>query len=126
MPAVLTPLLSMTILNGNPFALSERAKNCVAAAFFVLEQHEIKRFDELVDRAIEIHPLTLHFHICLIHTPRTIHSALSIWRCFRHEPGIFSHPSVQRCMIQIDASFGHDFFQIPVGDTVARVEEDGV
>jgi hypothetical protein len=32
---------------------------------------------------------------------------------------IFLDPTIERCMIQIDATFGHDLLKIPIRDTKA-------
>ena len=47
-------------------------------------------------------------------------------RFFGNSARVFLDPSVERCMIQIDATFGHDLFEITIGDRKANVELHGV
>lgn len=122
MPAVLAPLLSMAILRGSLFTLGARAKKTRGSGLVpALGQHKIQGLGVFVDKSVKVKPVALHFHICFTHAPRTVCGPLSIPRCFRNEACIPTDPAVQRCVIQIDATFRHDFFQIPVGNTVPQV-----
>ena len=47
-------------------------------------------------------------------------------RFFGNSARVFLDPSGERCMIQIDATFGHDLFEIAIRNGKANVEIHGV
>ena len=73
MPAVLVPVLSMTILRGMPFTSSAWAKNFVASALLRRFESIKSRLLGLVDGPVEICPFALHLDVGFIHALSSIH-----------------------------------------------------
>jgi hypothetical protein len=74
--------------------------------------------------AIEIHPDLFHFDIGLIDAPRVIRrfemgsaALLQFW-C------IVLHPTIDRCMIDVQAPLEHHLFQISVAERIPEVPAD--
>jgi hypothetical protein len=73
---------------------------------------------------VEIFPLSLHFDISLIDSPRIVSwfqvrsASLVQFRC------IALHPSIHSCMIYRETTLQHHLLQIAVAERVAQVPPD--
>jgi hypothetical protein len=75
----------------------------------------------LVDGSVDVAPHAVDLHVCLVDEP-------AVTGCVPGEPGGVGqqqgeplHPAVDRHMVDLDAAFGEEFLDIPVGQPVAQV-----
>lgn len=86
-----------------------------------LRQHKIQSLALLVDRSIEIRPLTLKLDIGFIHSPRSTCGNLPAMA-----PAYFFNPPIERCVVHGDAALGYDFFEIAIRDAITNIKTDRV
>lgn len=91
-----------------------------------LRKHEIKCLSVPVDSAIVTDLRSFYLDASLFHSPGTVARSLSPARDIGNCTSVFCDPRVQCCMIQINAAFRHDFFQVTARHTVSKVEENCV
>jgi len=89
-------------------------------------QHEIKGLAIAIYGAIQVAPFAAHFHIGLIEAPRRSSLHLTFLRGLGQSGCVFHDPTVQRRMINLDATLRQDFFQISIRDDITDVEKDRV
>ncbi len=79
----------------------------------VLAEKEIDRLARFVDRALQVHPLSVNLYIDLVHPPRSTHgpsvappALFEFWK-------VALDPPENRCMCHRDAAVRHHDYQIP-------------
>lgn len=79
-----------------------------------LGQHKIEGLAVFVDRSAKVNPFAFDPHISFIHSPQTVCRTPSIPCCFSNKASISTDQTVQPCVIHVNTTFCHDFFQILV------------
>jgi hypothetical protein len=78
----------------------------------------------LVDRAEQVAPGATHLEIRLVHVPAIPHDVLAGPGSLRELRGEALDPPVHRDVVDLDAAFGEELFDISVGKAEPQVPPD--
>ena len=88
-------------------------------------EQDVDGLSLLVDRAIEVFPLTLNLNVGLIHPPARADGVFPPFLESRLQlRGELLNPAINAGMIHVDAPLGHPFFQVPVAQWIREVPTD--
>jgi len=123
MPAVLAPLLSITIFLSTPFVSNIRAKSLVAVGLFRRRESMKSRGFRVCRQPDRGKPTYLSLRCKFFPFSKKGRAVFAATCCFSDCTGIPCYPSVQRGVVHRNTALGDDFFQVLIGGTVADVKE---
>ena len=73
-----------------------------------------------------ITPLPFYLDVGLVHPPRFVGLRFPTMRFFRDQGAVFCNPPIERSMVNLNATLGHDFLEITIRYRLANIEKHGV
>jgi hypothetical protein len=120
--AVLAPLLSMVIFFGHVVQVDRALEEATRSGHVTVGgQEEVHRLAELVDRAVQVLPLTAYQHIGLVDSPGTANRQLAAAQHRRQYRQHLQRPAVNGCVVDQHATLGHHLFKVAQTQRVGGV-----
>jgi site-specific DNA recombinase len=90
----------------------------------VLGQQKVDGLTLLIDRPIEIAPLTFDLNIRLIHPPTDPHRALAPVKGFFQQGTVFHDPTLEGRVVDRHPALFHEFFHMPIAQGIRDIPPD--
>lgn len=87
-------------------------------------QQEVNGLAFFVNGSIQIVPFTFDLDVGLIHSPAGANNFLPFPELNFEDRSIFDNPSLNRSVIELNASFFHEFFDITLAQAVPQIPEN--
>lgn len=94
----------------------------VQLLYCVLGTNKINGIALLIQGSIKVWPFSFHFDAGLIHAPRLSTGYFSVpLKSIQNFRGIIDDPMIERCRVNLDASFTGHFLSVGIADSILTI-----